>query len=221
MDEREVSADEITSWYTPIEACAYAARIVGRKGAHNAIWERLEGGMIEAAASSSSSTVRDCSPVPDFRSTLIPRRYWKFFSNMGSDLWGAGDARFFLSSRGSKSTTVKCFGIKLNPADVHATLPPLPLEPEEPEEPAGAAEIEQTPEVDQAVPAAKGPPVSDELLRAWYELYCRAYQGPADTLENACKSACGMFPGKFVSRDRVRKLCGGRKRGRKSGSTDA
>jgi hypothetical protein len=69
----------------------------------------------------------------------------------------------------------------------------------------------------QAEPEAKAPSVSDQLLKEWYELYQKAYQGSADTLQKALESARGMFPGKFVSRDRVRKLCEGRKRGRKSG----
>jgi hypothetical protein len=66
----------------------------------------------------------------------------------------------------------------------------------------------------------KGPPVSDELLKQWFAVYRRAYYGPNDTIANAIKSARGMFPGKFVSRDRIRQIAGGRVRGRKPGSSE-
>jgi hypothetical protein len=61
----------------------------------------------------------------------------------------------------------------------------------------------------------KGPPVSEQHLKAWFDLYKQVYQGAADTEANALKSAAGMFPGKLVSRDRVRALRGAQKRGRK------
>jgi hypothetical protein len=66
-------------------------------------------------------------------------------------------------------------------------------------------------------PELRGPRVSDTHLKAWHVLYQQAYGGgQEDTLATAYKSAVGMFPGKFVSRDRVRELCAGRKIGRKS-----
>ena len=130
-DERQISADEIASWYTPIEACRYAAKIVGTKGAANAIWQRLVGGMIEAASTTSSKTVKDYSPKPNPNPELIPCHFWKRFSSTGSDIWGAGDARFYFPGgrHGGQSITYQCFGIKLNPRDVHATLPSLPPAP--------------------------------------------------------------------------------------------
>jgi hypothetical protein len=76
---------------------------------------------------------------------------------------------------------------------------------------------ETTPEAEDE---DRGPPVSEELLKQWYAVYRRAYYGANDTLANAIKSARGMFPGKFVSRDRIRKIAGGRVRGRKPGSSE-
>ena len=125
--DREISAEEIASWYTPVQACAYAARIVGVKGAPNAIWQRLVAGLIETAANSSSLTVRDRAPLTDFKPSLIPPRFWKHFSETGSDFWGAGDVRFFIPRfRERVSATFQCFGVRLNPRYVHETLPPLP-----------------------------------------------------------------------------------------------
>jgi len=61
----------------------------------------------------------------------------------------------------------------------------------------------------------KGPRVTDGELRAWYDVYRRFYTGALDTQDNAYASAKGMFPGKFVARDRVRALFPARKAGRK------
>ena len=57
-------------------------------------------------------------------------------------------------------------------------------------------------------------------MEAWYAAYRLAYQGADDTMEKALASAKGMFPGKSVSREQVRKLAGGRKPGRKSKAAD-
>jgi len=219
--EREITAEELEAWWTPSQALAYAATCVdGRPAAANAIWQRLVGGLIETASSSSSATVKDRAPVPKWRPELIPRRFWKQFSKHGSDFWGAGDARFFLPGSGT-STVYQGFGIKLFPADVRGTFPPPRPPPKrvwikKTPEPEKLAEL---PKVEELEPEQKGPPVSPEHLKAWFDLYQRVYSGPIDTEANAVASARGMFPGKSVSRDRVRALRGSQKRGRKSGET--
>ena len=214
--EREISAEELASWWTPQEALAYAATCVnGRSAASNAIWQRLVGGLIESVAATSSLTRKDRAPVPSWKPELIPQRFWKKFSQHGSDFWDAGDVRFFLSGSGT-SSVYQAFNIKLNPADVRESLPPPRPPPKklwvkkpiEPEKPAQA--------VEELEPEQKGPSVSPDHLRAWFDLYQRVYSGPADTEANALESARGMFPGKSVSRERVRELRGSQKRGRKS-----
>jgi hypothetical protein len=217
---RDVSAEEIASWYTPIEACAYASLTVGKERAANAILQRLLAGQIEAAASRSSLTYGTDEPHADSEPSLIPARLWKSISATGSDLWSAGDARFFVPSRehGHSSKTYHVFGIRLNPRDVHASLPPLPPQPEPKPEPE-PLEVEQPPANSKPETedlSQKGPPVSDEHLKGWFELYQRVYSGVADTETNALLSARGMFPGKSVSRERVRMLRGSQKRGRKN-----
>jgi hypothetical protein len=211
--EREITAEELEAWWTPSQALAYATTCVdGRNAAANAIWQRLVGGLIETVASTSSATPKDRAPVPKWRPELIPRRFWKLFSKHGSDFWGAGDAKFFLPGSGT-STVYQGFGIKLFPADVRGTLPPPRPPPKqtwvkkapEPEKPAEEPESEQ-----------KGPPVSEEHLKAWFALYRQVYSGPAETEANAVASARGMFQGKSVSRDRIRALRGTQKRGRKA-----
>jgi hypothetical protein len=220
MADDDLSAEDIdlATWFTPLQAFAYAARILSQDDAAAAIWERLRGGLITAIAATSSATLRGRSPVAKTEPSFIPVGHWDNFSGkVGANFWHSGDARFFLPPTRHRDLplTIRCFGIRLDPANVRATLPPLP-----PEQPKQASEVVPTTEQakTEPLPAVRGPgpPVPDAVLRAWYELYRKAYQGSADTLENALNSARGMFPGKFVSRERVRNLVGGRKRGRKS-----
>jgi hypothetical protein len=217
--EPEISAEKLASWWSPQAAFAYAKTCVGDGAAANAIWQRLIGGLIETASTTSSVTPKDRAPIPNWDPELIPRRFWKLFSKTGSDFWGAGDARFFLPGTGT-STVYQAFGIKLNPADLRETLPPprpppkrMWVKPPEPEKPV------EKPKTEEPEPEQKGPPVAAEHLKAWFDLYQRVYSGPNDTEANAVTSARGMFPGKSVSRERVRALRGSQKRGRKSTDT--
>ena len=86
-------------------------------------------------------------------------------------------------------------------------LPPSRADSASPVPDAGASAPEEE----------RGSPVSKTDLEAWAAVYKQAYGGkPEDTLTNALASAKGMFPGKFVSREKVRALVGGdRKTGRK------
>jgi hypothetical protein len=222
--DRDVSAEEIATWYTPKEACRYAARIVGPKNAMAAISRRLLAGQIECAATRSSLSYGRNGPYPDPNPSLIPVGYWRHMTKAGSDLWGVGDARFFLPSqqRGVASKTFMGLGVKLNPRDVHDALPSVPLEQEPeptPSPPQDPPKVESSPlessksETDELV--QKGPPVSEEHLKAWFDLYRRVYSGAVDTEATALASARGMFHGKSVSRDRIRALRGTQKRGRK------
>jgi hypothetical protein len=141
--QREISAEEVASWWAPIEAATYGIKCVASvKRATNAIWQRLVAGQIEAVAMASSATVRDRQPVPSRTPALIPRHFWTKFTAAGSDLWSAGDARFFIPSGMSTKavTTFHCFGIRFNPDDVRATLPPPLIErPRDPEGPGQSA----------------------------------------------------------------------------------
>jgi hypothetical protein len=195
-------------WLTPKEAAEYAAKCVGQRGAYNAILERLKAGMIEAVARQSSTVQWGGAPYVEWGEKDIPKDLWTDFQADGSDLWGAGDAKF-----NRTQMTFLFIGIRLNPNDVKSTLP-TPVEPKRwikrkapPPAPAPAKP--------PAEPEQKGPRVSDAHLAAWFDLYKQVYKGAEDTEDNALKSAQGMFLGKSVSRDRVRALRGSQKRGRK------
>jgi hypothetical protein len=93
--------------------------------------------------------------------------------------------------------------VRFEPQGVHAILRGV----------SKATKPDATPAADDE-PEPKGPPVSPEALKAWFDLYRRIYTGTADTEAMALKSAQGMFPGKSVSRDKIRALRGERPIGR-------
>ena len=103
------------------------------------------------------------------------------------------------------------FGVRFEPEGVRELLASAPKKS------ATGPEQQEPEDEDQG---QKGPPVSETHLRQWYALYRSVYHGPGDTMEMALRSARGMFPGKFVSRDAIRKLAGGRTRGRKQRATE-
>jgi hypothetical protein len=218
MPEREVSAEEVATWYSPIQAVIIAARVLGdNQAASNAIWQRIIAGQIECVSSSTSTTERGRNPDSVQGLKLIPPSYWQHFANIGSDLWRAGDARFLIPGRTNRHSTtatrtIHCFGIKLNPANVHDSLPPIPPEPE----PAPAEPEKTPPPLDEAAePAQRGPRVSDAHLQAWWEFYKKTHSNSEDTEDRALEFARLCFPGKSVARDRVRALRGTVKRGPK------
>ena len=181
--ERVIGAEDIASWYTPRDALRYAAAAVGKEGASNAIWQRLIGGMIAAVSTTSSSTPKDGAPIPEMNPRPIPSLYWQDFAHSGSDFWKAGDAKFFLGRRERGPITYRCFGIRLNPTDVHAMLPaPLP-EPERRrwrprENPTDPEKPTETPTQKESEPLPKGPPVSAEHLQAWYRFTAESTRVP-------------------------------------------
>jgi hypothetical protein len=218
-----VTAAEIATWLTPGEALGLLSEGLTSTLAVNAIVERLKGGMIDSGAANSSWEFGRRGRIQGPTGTvLIPSRYWSFLNadaDTANRLWVFGDVRFYLgldNGRYSEVVSIRYFGIRFDPAGIQqlvqapaATTTPRP-DP-----------LSDAPNAQEPPALGKGPPVSDALLKEWYELYRRAYGGqPEDTLPNAWKSAQGMFPGKSVSRDRVRALAGGRKVGRKTRTED-
>lgn len=201
--QREITAEEIASWYTPREAAAYAAEIVGDYGSRDAVWKRMVAGLIEAATS--HSTVEDPGKpiVTRVAPHIVPNTVWELYSDQLSDFWGAGDATFFAKRRSAydKSSIVKYLGVKLNPAHVHATIP----------RPSTAATTEPTdaPDTD---PIQKGPPISPIHLQAWFEFYKKI--GGEMREEAATDHVHRCFPNHSVTRKRIRDLLPERPMGR-------
>jgi hypothetical protein len=184
---KRITPETLASWLTPIQACAYAAQIVGAEKAANAIWERLAGGMIEAIAASTSVMDSDYTPDITREPTSIPKHYWKYCSDTGTDLWGAGDARFFITARALHSTrprTIRRFGIKLNPEDVRGTLPPLPPESQRRWPPKETSP--KTPATEVAQSANKGGrPRKDFWDDFWIDVCGQIYEGTLKPMRQA------------------------------------
>jgi hypothetical protein len=231
MADDALTAADYVKWLTPLEALAAAHQAVGESNASSAIWERLRGGMIRSVAKYATTTLTAQSPQGVQAWFPIPGGYWQHYQQAASaNFWETGDARFHIPSPSDRilSRTVRCVGIRLNPVDIFETLPPprqwpTQAEPGSPQivsPPASRAESEAPrPPPGNGPTVSERPRVPDPVLRDWYELYRRAYPGAEDTEATALKSAFGMFPGKSVSRGRVRELRGPQKIGRKPRET--
>lgn len=198
----DISTEEFSAWLMPREALRLADGIMDEATAMTAIVDRLHSEKIAAVAEllvvrTTDSAIRE----PDLR--RIPGILWGAYGNSNSEsFWRTGDITFRVPIPDTHEFTyVKYFGIRFHRNDLYDLFP------------------ERRPK-ESSVLVADGvskPSVSDALLTAWYDLYLRAYTGAADTEANAVQSAQGMFPGKSVSRERVRELRGERMRGRPKG----
>jgi hypothetical protein len=219
-DASSVTTDAFpSSWLRPYDALMLVSKSIGTKEGRIALLERLRGGMIRAIASTSSVTADKGEPVTTLTPTLIPAGHWsRFSSTTSTTFWHTGTARFFFpGDRNRRSRAVQCFDIKLDPAGIRALLSSIPAKtntpPAQPPAPSATPPIEAAESNEVVVP--KGPAVSSADLKTWFDLYRRVYKGKDDTEANAFASAVGMFPGRTVSRQRVRDLRGEQKRGRK------
>lgn len=205
-----LTAAEYETWLSPSDALGRLTHLSAPK---KTILTRLYHGLIRSVAHTVST------PSKSYHFTLLNKGKWQVISgsySIDSSFWGSGDFTF-ASPDGRTAAEWAFFGVRFDPAGIDLiaasapgrttrTTPPLAAPPESMEPPKEA----------EADPPPKGPPVSDALLKGWYALYCQAYKGSAaDTLPTAWGSASGMFPGKFVSRQRVRDLLSGRNPGPK------
>jgi hypothetical protein len=140
----------------------------------------------------------------------IPSEDWQRVDT-ADILWITGELNYRRREYSSAEfTTIRHYNVRFEPQgieDIVKSAPKLKSASEvEPENIKPETEAEYR----------KLPPVSQAHLKVWFELYSQVYgESPQDTLPNAYQSARGMFPGRFVSRERVRDLAGGRTRGRK------
>jgi hypothetical protein len=146
----------------------------------------------------------------------IPSEDWQHADERDL-LWISGDFDFQSIEEESafrSTVTTRHFGVKFDPQGIGNIIgagsdprppPDLPPAPE--------------PESEPQSPDTKGPRVSDAHLRAWFEFYKAVHSTAEDTEERAVVFARHCFPGKSVSRDRIRALRGSVKRGPKPGGT--
>jgi hypothetical protein len=199
---RVITPAEFEQWLTPGQALKMLSE------AHrdpiaviDGILGRLKAGHLIAASEHSVHEATGERAETRKALSLIDHDDWQEFER-SSVFWQIGDGSFVHHNRWSGArTTTSHFNIRFDPAGVRAMLPPTANTPASDSEP----ELE-----------SKGPPVSTAHLKAWYSLYMSIYGGTIEDKEVfAVKSAQGMFPNKFVSRERVRELRGEQKRGPK------
>jgi hypothetical protein len=210
MPPRAPTAEDIADWLRPQEALTILdAAFVGKTDtSKHLLIERLKSGVIQGAAESSTWTGAKIEATTAF---YIPYDHWRYYKP-ALGFWDSGDIQFHLGHyKGSiYDISVWYHAVKFHPEAIDALAAIGRNRAKGASSPTSENETE---------PEQKGPPVSEEDLKQWYAVYRRTYQGADDTMANALKSARGMFPGKFVSRERVRVLAGGRRPGRKSGET--
>jgi hypothetical protein len=121
-----VSPDEFVNWLTPQQVLLHARSVLGNDDAQKPVWERLHGEIIRAGALKSSlASPPNAEPHITETPTVIPARYWGHFSDSTkSEFWQTGVALFFFSAerkRVTHATVIRCFDVRLHPADVEAS----------------------------------------------------------------------------------------------------
>jgi hypothetical protein len=228
MADDALALDQFETWLTPGDTLDRLSKILGSpEAAAKGIATRLCGSAIKSAARSSSwegrSGTREGPPVD-----RIPPGFWLTLPPpvVKSLLWKTGDIHFYLGLRFGDTHTdliaARYYGVRFDPVGIDTWIRDIPSprprqhhwRPKPKPEPEQVALVAEKLVADEAG-AAEKPPVSQEHLRAWFELYRQIYTGSQDTEDNALKSAMGMFQGNSVARKRVRELRGPRPIGRK------
>jgi hypothetical protein len=204
-----ITADEFAIWMTPRDALDLL-RELGDTTLKFAILKRLQHNVIRSAAKEARWAGKAAKLF------LLDGGEWEHVDTDQiriSPLWRIGDITITIPhttpAYGLQNFDVEFFDVRFDPVGVQDLLPKRPSPPPTPAVPA----LQQDkPDDAEQSPL---PRVSDHLLRKWHDLYKEAYPGSQDIEERAIASATGMFPGKSVSRQRVRDLRGAQKRGRK------
>ena len=200
-----IKPEMIADWLRPHEALAALDAVYEKPStSRHLLFERLKSGKIVAVAESSTwKGVRGETTGL----IAIQRDQWERFMPR-EEFWKSGDLYINLGhyKQGYNTVEVWYHGIKFDPSGIQELVDIAPKR---------ATEL--IPEIEPAAPQPeKGPPVAEEHLRAWFEVFKKVYGGTArDTEGFAHRSAQGMFPDKFVARQRIRDLRGDQKPGRK------
>ena len=149
-------------WVTPKRAVEYAAMCVGAEGAQNAVWQRLQAGLIETTARYRSFFGNNTPIEEEWEGVEIARGDWANFVADGSDLWGAGDAKLYWGQM-----TMLYIGVLLSAADLKSSLP-APTE-------AATEELKPAPAA-TPVHARGGRPRKDFWDELWVEICVQIYE---------------------------------------------
>jgi hypothetical protein len=161
--------------------------------------------MVEAAARHSvfEGEHRNTSRLLLYKISTVDWDQVQFSDNF----WITGDKsyRYREYGGGGSMVTARHFDVRFEPQGVRAIVGNIAKE-----QPAEQRATEPSQE-----PESKKPRVSDAHLQAWFEFYRKVHTEVEDTEDRAAEFARICFPGKSVSRDRIRALRGSLKRGPK------
>jgi hypothetical protein len=204
MATPDLTPDEFASWLTPPAAVKILESAFGTDSrsyiARHTLLERLRGGRVRAVA---KEFVVDTG-LPTERAIIDPDSW--IHMREEDIFWTSGDLTFSTVDASRRRENHRFYHVRFEAAAIHEiagnTGLPATIAPSEDEK-----------------NKKKLPNVSEAALAAWHEAYQKAYGGtPEDKLATAFESAVGMFPGKFVSRQKIRDLVGGNRKPGPKGS---
>jgi hypothetical protein len=207
MPARDLTAEDVADWLRPDQAVEilhgeYKDKFLAKR----TLLGRLAAGMVQAV--SSHSVIDRDGHIERAVFVTITSGEWKRIET-NDNCWITGDLIYSRSTGAYSQTTTSHFGVVFEPQGVCAIIPgAAPVEPPDKTAPPSASESE-----------TKRPRVSDAHLQAWFEFYKKVHTPVEDTEDRALEFARQCFPGKSVSRDRVRTLRGNVKRGPKTKQT--
>ncbi len=208
MPPRDLTAEDIADWLTPGQAVKLLDAVFQKSYlSKQALLGRLVGGLAEAA---SGQTVKSESAGRSSRDLFqkIPAEDWRRIQTTDT-CWITGDLIFRRRSAfGTGDETISHYAVRFEPQGVRSMIGDTGKPAKEP--PAEAPS--------PGPPEQRKPPVSPAHLQAWFEFYQRI--GGDMREERALESARLNFPGRSVTRKRVRDLLGPRPIGRPRMSRD-
>jgi len=173
MAGKPVTAKDLENWYSPVRAREIAAQAFPDENSEDVVWSRISRGLIRTYATTVSRRhgARSAPTVTIEAASEITAETWLKYDLRPRTLW-RGEAEFvFRSFRQGPDEIVNCFGIKLDPEDVHKHIGrPAVLEISQPPPSADALPI-------VAPKHAGGAPGKDYWDDLWAAMAALVYKG--------------------------------------------
>jgi hypothetical protein len=222
-----LSEGDFAKWITPREAIARISISITVELAPPAMIRRLRGGLIKAAAKSSTIERKGTATAPT-STVIIPAAHWQQFPGEASHtrkliktFWETGDIRFWIPDNYhiNLHCSVLYFGVRFDPTGIDDWVMEFP---------ANVDYTEKESIARPAKPMAREPsssevgeehstltPIAESKLRRWHEFFIDI--NPHGTEAEALAHAKATFPKNRISREQVRDMRGPQKRGKKPG----
>jgi hypothetical protein len=191
-DEQTITAEEFEGWIRCPDAIKNS-KAEYRNDAAQDLWLRMKTGLVRSAARAVS--IDQHPAIVEY--FIILKGHWSSYKGdiYKSSFWRTGniDIDLFYPELAAKFTN-HFIDVRFHPADI-AKIPGASRS-------AQPSQIRADKDISSTVADSK--PLSDSLLRAWCDLYEQAYPANERSEPLAAKSVAGMFPGKSVTRIRLR-----------------